>query len=111
MVDREPTSFELFHSYMRGWRAGAGRKPKDSRYKGHPTLQDIYEKGFIAGINSAVQEEQAAAKRLNYSPSILRIEGTDAADRVQTRLPNFLSEDGEHRTPGGSGRRGGRGRE
>ena|ERR1700689_4199290 len=106
-----PNSFELFHSYMRGWRAGAGRKPKDPRYKGHPTLEGIYEEGYLAGVNAAAYEEHAAAKRLNYSPSILRIEGTEAADRVQTRLPNFLSEDGEAWTPGVPGRRGGRGRE
>lgn len=111
MAEREPTPFETFHSYMRGWYAGAGHKGKDPRYHNHPTLEGVYNEGYEAGKQAGIQAGAEAAKRLGYTPSILRIEGTDAADRIQTRLPIFTNEDGEFYTPAAPGRRGGRGRE
>lgn len=60
---------ERFHLFMRGWKDGAG---------GHvirPDHTDIqeYERGYQTGYGARAFAAEAAAKRLRYKQSILRL--------------------------------------
>lgn len=67
---------ESFHSYMRGWRAGAGIKPLDPRFTEHKTRPDLkaeYERGYEDGQGAGRAAADAAAVRIGYAPTVLRL--------------------------------------
>jgi len=69
------SAFESYHSYMRGWQAGAGSRPMDPKFAEHPTRPDLkweYESGYKDGQDARARVGVATATRLQYVPSILR---------------------------------------
>lgn len=67
-------------SYMRGWFAGAGRKAIDPKFAEHKTRPDIkaeYERGYSEGQAAGRAASAAASARLGYTPSVLRVQGSE----------------------------------
>jgi hypothetical protein len=66
-VERPWTKDEKFMLFMRGWKDGAG-----CHAIRHPDIQE-YERGYQTGYGARAFAADAAAKRLRYKPSILRL--------------------------------------
>ena len=78
-VDRGP--HERFMAYMKGWYAGAGRKPIDAKFSEHktrPDLKEEYERGYSDGQAKGRAAAAKAAKRLGYTPTVLRVADAEA---------------------------------
>lgn len=74
MMEKGFSPFEQFHSYMRGWYAGAGVKTVDPRYTGRDDeLGNLYAQGFSNGVDARIAVRKAAWERFDYSPSVLRL--------------------------------------
>lgn len=72
---RAPTPFEKYHTFMRGWRAAAGRKGFDRKHEEHPTLGTYYKAGALVGREAEKAAGIAAANDFDYTPQILRTRG------------------------------------
>ena len=67
-------SANLFHSYMRGWRDGAGMKAIRKEFETHPdvSLKSAYEEGYSDGRDASSSASEYASRKYSYIPSILR---------------------------------------
>lgn len=74
--NRDMRPGELFHCYMRGWRHGASTTGMDPKFTEHenPDFVREYNDGYKAGYLACKETQKAAAERLGYEPSILRIQ-------------------------------------
>jgi hypothetical protein len=69
---------ERFMSYYKGWRDGAGIKSKDALFTegaARPDLKAEYERGYADGRRANGAASKRAAKRLGYTPTVLRLAG------------------------------------
>lgn len=67
-------SANLFHSYMRGWRDGAGMKAIRKEFETHSdvSIKSAYQDGYSDGRDSASSASEFASRKYSYIPSILR---------------------------------------
>lgn len=71
---KEWTPFELHHTYMRGWSAGAAVKAIDPVFSKHDnkTISDQYLKGYDEGRKARQSAAEKMCKITGYVPNILR---------------------------------------
>lgn len=75
---------DLFHTYMRGWTAGAAVRPTDLKFMEHdePRIRETYEEGYASGIQSRSAANEVAQKLSGYVPSILRDGKLESTSKV-----------------------------
>jgi hypothetical protein len=68
------TNGDKFLQYMFGWYAGAGHKSIDPKRAEHADINfaDIYMEGWRDGKAAGRAASEAASKRFDYKPSIIR---------------------------------------
>lgn len=69
-----------WHSYMRGWKHGAGVKAMDPTFTGHSdvALRAAYEKGYTEARAAYNAAGARASELYGYEPSILRLQTVEA---------------------------------
>lgn len=77
MKTRTPEEIQasnLYHSYTRGWRDGAGWRAMRREFELHQdaTLVAAYQEGYEEGKKAADESHNAASKKYKYQPDILR---------------------------------------
>ena len=72
--DRRPA--ELFQCHMRGWQHGAVGTAMDPKFTEHEDSQFSaeYNSGYRVGYELRKKTQTETAKRLGYTPSVLRIQ-------------------------------------
>lgn len=72
MNDREP--YTRYHTFMRGWRAGACASVRDPALYDHADkmIRDEYEAGFARGTMDRRELHAEVCERTGYKPTILR---------------------------------------
>jgi hypothetical protein len=73
---KDPTK-EIYWSYRRGWRDGAGTRPLDEKFTKHKTREDLkaeYELGYTDGKAALDAAMGAACERIGHEPEILRVQ-------------------------------------
>lgn len=71
------STFEVFHSYRKGWRDGACARPPDPKFVEHktrPDLKEQYKRGHYDGYVAYKLAMNTEMNRTGYKPSILREE-------------------------------------
>jgi hypothetical protein len=73
-TQEEIQAANLYHSYTRGWRDGAGWKAMRREFEVHPdeTLIAAYREGYEAGSKASGAAHEEAGKKYSYQPDILR---------------------------------------
>jgi hypothetical protein len=75
--NEDPNKANLFHSYRKGWTAGARIGPLDPKFTEHDNadIKAEYERGYKDGRIANRDALQAASDRTGYKPSVLRLAG------------------------------------
>ena len=70
---------ELYMTYMRGWRHGAGTSALDPRFTEHTNVdvRNHYARGYGDGREACSVAGERASKMTGYKPSVLRLASTD----------------------------------
>ncbi len=65
----------LYHTYRRGWIAGAGGKALDPRFTEHEDgeIGEVYVSAYQDGVEARGRAMQHAGMTFGYKPSILRL--------------------------------------
>jgi len=76
------TNADIFHSYMKGWTAGAKCGAIDPVFENHEDegIRDHYMLGYTDGRNARKKAGVKASKISGYVPSVLRTMGNEPAD-------------------------------
>lgn len=72
------TAANMWQTYMKAWRHGAGAKPLDPVFTHHDNsaIVHAYLDGYKAGREAAGAAAQLAGERFGYVPTILRLQET-----------------------------------
>jgi len=62
----EPTRFDLYEAFCRGWRHGASIEPISIGDDAHYKVREAYRHGHDLGYLDRVRREEGAAKRYGY---------------------------------------------
>jgi hypothetical protein len=75
--NEDPKPGSLFHSYRKGWIAGAQFGPLDPKFTEHDdaSIKTEYSRGWTDDRLAHREALQAAIDRLGYKPSVLRLAG------------------------------------
>jgi hypothetical protein len=67
-------AYARYHSYRRGWEAGAVARVMDPNFTDHKiaTMREEYASGYEEGMKARREMHAATCKRTGYVPSILR---------------------------------------
>lgn len=80
-TEAEIEAANTYHSFMRGWAAGAGGNAMDPRFTAKPegdALRAAYEQGYASGRVARAGASKQASKSSGYTPSILRTQDVEA---------------------------------
>lgn len=74
-TQQEIDAANQFHSFMKGWRAGAGSKAMDPKFTEHDNklIVDAYNAGYKRGRVDMNIAAQSAAEAYGYTISYLRL--------------------------------------
>ena len=83
-----------YHTWIRGWRDGAGMRPMRPDHSTHPTLGTTYNEAYAAGQQAARDIATTAATRFGYTPSILRLADADTNDETSGTSAETKEQEG-----------------
>ncbi len=86
----------LYHTYRRGWIAGAGGKALDPLFTEHDDskIREVYEGAYQNGLDARGRAMQHAGLLFSYKPSILRLAiGEPGPDLVPDDTTDEYPED------------------